>query len=40
MTASKNESTGFLNEAKVFRYPEKSPESNSGFAERDAACRA
>src|SRR2546427_1096467 len=40
MTASKNESTGLFNDAKVFRYPEKSPESNSGFAERVAACKA
>src|SRR3989441_779770 len=40
MTVSKNESTGLFNDAKVFRYPAKSPESNNGFAERDAACKA
>src|SRR2546427_222488 len=40
MTASKNESTGLFKDAKAFRYPAKSPESNRGFAERDAVCNA
>src|SRR5256885_7260991 len=40
MTASKNESTGLFRDAKAFRYPAKSPESNRGFAERDAVCKA
>src|SRR5207249_3864796 len=40
MTASKNESTGLFRDAKAFRYPAKSPESNRGFAERHAVCKA
>src|SRR3989440_3611600 len=40
MTTSKNESTGLFKAAKAFRYPAKSPDSNRGFAERDAVCKA
>src|SRR5204862_7799735 len=40
MTASKNESTGLFKDAKAFRYPAKSPESNRGLAEWDAVCKA